>query len=290
MHRISGEKLRLWILRRGFSQGELEERAAVHSDTLRSILESGRQGKACRAGTVRKLTSTLQVEPDDLLVDEQIDPSAVSLERVKKATPDVVRQRPGYQKEGNGDQATAVHMTSRIERVIAVPFRKEALGVLPQICKYSTYELVREVKQIDMLGLNLYVSWLGDTEFVSMLERRRPKSEVRVILPKRDSAQLTLHDRKQRMLLGEVNFFDHYEKTLQQLKRLSLLDSVKYVDSIVVHAGIVRLGALAIVTPYLGFRRGSNSPALIVEREVAPRTFGAFCDDFDLMWKIAVKR
>jgi len=292
MMRISGEKLAYWIAERGLSQAELGKKAAVNEDTITRIIKTGKTGKQCRSITARQLAKALDVDLKNLLPDEEgaarmrNHSAAPMLSESSQECADLT----SAPSKGQRDLGSLPSRSPLIENVVVVPYRKEVLGVLPSSGRHTAYEMLRNASQIDMLGLNLYVSWFADTEFVAAIQRRRPKSAVRILLPRRESHQLAWHGRSQKELLKATDFFEHYDKTISQLKQLSLIDSLRFVDEIVVHAGIVRLGAVAIVTPYLAFRRGSNSPAVLVEREVAPRTFEAFCGDFDAMWRLASKQ
>lgn len=173
------------------------------------------------------------------------------------------------------------------EFVPSLPYRRELDGVLPKLLHRTKYELARTVSQLDMLGLNLYVNWFGDSEFVKALNQRDRPVNSRIILPRRDSLQLKMHFDRQSKYLSEDGFYGHYDTTMDRLKKLRMRSSLKHLDDIVVHTGFVRLDNVAFVMPYIGSRRGSNSPVFVIQSETASRLFQAMCDDFNWLWDVA---
>jgi len=173
------------------------------------------------------------------------------------------------------------------EGLVSLPYRKELAGALPIRWGSSKYDLARAAKAIDFLGMNLYVTWFGDTEFVEAITRRSIAPRLSILLPAPDSTQAKLHADKQAKYLKETSFLANYQDTVRCLTKHTLTDSVKLLDDIVIHLGMARFDDLMFVMPYLGFRRGSNGPVFIIERAESPKLFETFTNDFAKLWRAA---
>jgi len=275
---ICGQKVGQLMADRGLSQDELATKACKSKDTISKIV-GARAGYECHAKTAKAVADALGVSVADIRVK---NPKPEARARVE------LPQNPGSQ-HGNDVRVNTkppdhVSEPASAERVGVLPYRTELPGALSLMRNFSKYHLARTAKQIDLLGLNLYVTWFNDTEFVRALTGRDAPPRLSILLPARDSQQLVLHDRKQAALCDDRGFFGHYDKTVELLKARSLCGSLRLIDEVVIHMGLARFDDLMFVMPYLAFRRGSNGPVLLIDRQESPQVFDVFHADFSQLW------
>lgn len=175
---------------------------------------------------------------------------------------------------------------------LSVVFLSTRLGMGGYLDADDKRKLLERAEEIDMLGWNLFREWVEEPYFKILQKRLREGLNMRVLLPRAGSQfmQALLQDRSQ---LGTPDAHDLTKRYQESVKRIKGMkpDSLRFLKNEIVFAGILRFDKIMIITIYSSMYRGSESPALIINRENCwadvQRFFDKHREIFGALWERA---
>ncbi len=267
---ICGERVENFMMECGFSQDQLATEALINKDTIGKIIAAGSVGKRCQPRVAKAIAKAL---------------GGISVSQIR--VPSVPE---GDIKEA-GDAPASPRRTripKGVEWVVPLMRRKLVPGTLTMLGEPTQHRLAETAEEIDMLGVNLNVTWFDDRDFVEVLKARiarKKRPKIRILLPSPRCTLLKIYARWQAHVLDNKGVLTRYEETRRMIESLGLQRSLKLFDSIGLYSGVVRLGRVLFLSTYMAHTRGSNGPTFIATQEDAPELYEAVRQDFDDLWK-----